>query len=387
MTEDPTVLRSASGADFLASLPSLAGYTSRESLLVVPFRGTRTMGVIRVDLPPVDDEEAARAIGALACDMLGRMRGCDGAVLVVYTDDTFPVASIAREPLVAVVDEQLESAGFLVRDALCVSPDGWASWLESDAPAGGHPRSEIDDNPMRLRAEAVHGAPLREFDAEATLPEPDPDLARRMSASVADLLELGMESDAFGVRRSVASLDPIDCVEEILRTDPETMPVPLMARLIAFAAVPSLRDETIIQIAFGVKEARRAAKDNARLHARQLRTGRTMDDLVREEMSRGRRPFASGGDLLLGTTTRRPSRERIGTAIAVLRRAIAHVDEVDRPGALCVLAWLNWAIGRASIAGAHIQQARAIDPTLSMAQLMEVLFAGGRMPEWLYAIR
>lgn len=51
MTDEPTVLRSRTGADFLASLPTLTGFTADDSLMLVPFRGKRTTGgVLRIDL-------------------------------------------------------------------------------------------------------------------------------------------------------------------------------------------------------------------------------------------------------------------------------------------------------------------------------------------------
>jgi len=51
MTENRVILRSTTSTDFLATLPTLMGRTVRESVVVVAFRGKRTMGTMRLDLP------------------------------------------------------------------------------------------------------------------------------------------------------------------------------------------------------------------------------------------------------------------------------------------------------------------------------------------------
>ena len=66
-----TVFKAADAADFLALVPALAGYRPVDSVALVLFRGTRTAGVIRLDLgafrdPLSVDSSAATAVG-LAC--------------------------------------------------------------------------------------------------------------------------------------------------------------------------------------------------------------------------------------------------------------------------------------------------------------------------------
>lgn len=47
-----------------------------------------------------------------------------------------------------------------------------------------------------------------------------------------------------------------------------------------------------------------------------------------------------------------------------------------------MLAWLSWALGRGSLAGQYIRLARAIDPSYSMAELLDTMLSNGMMPEW-----
>lgn len=388
MTQPPIILKSSTGADFLASLPALAGYTARDSLLIVPFRGKRTLGVIRTDLPRRDEPRAAERLGSLALGMLSRLQGCDGAVLVVYTDETFPVARVAWNSLRSELDRRLEGAGFRVKDAFCVATDGWSSWFDTEAPVGGHPLSAIEASPVAAEAAvALDGERLQTFDAQAALPEPDPALAELLATAVIDLVELGQKRTALGVHVEAEPPDAVEFVERLLLLEPSTSAIPMLAQLIAFCSVPATRDQLTLQIAFGAKEGRRAAKLNARLHTLRARTGLTMDEVVAREQRAGRLRHDRSGDLLLGETTRIPDAERIRTAIAMLRHSIAHVDPADRVGPLCVLAWLNWALGRASVAHAHISMAASIDPSHRMARILTMLFGSGKLPEWVYTGR
>ena len=93
-------------------------------------------------------------------------------------------------------------------------------------------------------------------------------------------------------------------------------------------------------------------------------------------------------DLLLGrgspTDPVRPDPVRIEAATALLTTLISRADDADRPAPLCMLAWLNWARGRGSVAGAHIDEARSIAPEYSMAKLLDSLFSSGNLPEWIF---
>ena len=46
-----TILKAAQASEFLAAIPALIGYTPTASAVVVPFRGNRTAGAMRFDLP------------------------------------------------------------------------------------------------------------------------------------------------------------------------------------------------------------------------------------------------------------------------------------------------------------------------------------------------
>lgn len=137
MNAQLTVLKATSSADFLAALPRLTGMTAPESLFVVLFEGSRTLGSARIDLPPLEqlenpgDEIAAwlRTVAEIA------LKG-DAAAIVVQTD-----AELSKQPvssphgaLTGVLADVLHAAGCSVRDALVVGSDGWASFVGTNFP-------------------------------------------------------------------------------------------------------------------------------------------------------------------------------------------------------------------------------------------------------------
>ena len=46
-----TILKAAQASDFLAAVPALLGFQPSESVVLVPFRGQRTTGALRIDPP------------------------------------------------------------------------------------------------------------------------------------------------------------------------------------------------------------------------------------------------------------------------------------------------------------------------------------------------
>ncbi len=386
--DEPTILRTSTGADFLATLPTLVGRTVTDSLLVIPFHGRRTHGVMRIDLPPADvDPQAVARLSSLALGAMSSIDWCDGVMFAVYTDEAFPVAFAGHRPLIAQLDERFEGAGFQVKDAYCVAADGWASWYESDAPTGGHPPAQIAQSPMAAEAaKARAGAPLRGHNADAGLPTPDPQTAIRLTLAVDQLLVDKVEPNAFGTPVPAALADPIDFVEELLRRDVADTPQSVLARLAVLGQQHTHRDEMTLQIAFGRRVGRRARAENRRWLDMQAETGLSMDEVVRAEFEAAGGPVASPmGELLMGESDTPPRPARIDRAIGILRHTITHLPLDLRPDLLCMLAWLHWAMGSSTAAGAHIDAALSIDAGHGMAQVLSVLVSSGKVPRWIFA--
>lgn len=354
----PLILTSSTGADFLATLPTLAGYTARNSVLLVPFTGKRTIGALRLDLPMTSDSRHDASLTALAVASLSRLDDCDRVMLVFYTDEEFAAATKRCDPLRRALAAGLDAAGFGVMDAFCVASDAWASWMDADAPHDGRPLSDITDSPLAARAaEARAGEQLAEFDADARLPDTDPAFAELLTDAV-DALTCGEERSALGLLRPAADLDPLEVVEEAMGADAANVPVPVLARLVVVCNRGASL-QVIVQTALGAATARRLLRG----------ASRDQDEVWR---------------LLFGETRTLPSRERLGQAIALLRRAVPHVGAADVAEPLAVLAWMTWAVGRASVAQAHVSRVLALDPQNLLGTALAELLHRGQLPEWIY---
>ncbi len=82
-----TIIKAADAAEFLALVPRLAGFRPVRSVAIVPFHANRTLGVMRLDLPP-DDADIERMAATLV-GMVCKIRDADGLAVVVYSDHGF----------------------------------------------------------------------------------------------------------------------------------------------------------------------------------------------------------------------------------------------------------------------------------------------------------
>ena len=138
-----TIVKTPTPQDFLALVPQLVGFLPAQSLVLVAFRGNRTCGALRFNLPSPEagPQELRRIAGALL-GTLCKIPGVDALVPVTYTDESIgddpatDVAALPQGAFLRAILTRAEQSGFLVRDALCVAADGWASYLDA-APVGG----------------------------------------------------------------------------------------------------------------------------------------------------------------------------------------------------------------------------------------------------------
>jgi hypothetical protein len=382
-----TIIRAEAAHDFLALVPALVGYRPSRSVLCVAFSGNRTGGVLRHDLPSGADAEDAvvRSVVGTTC----RLAEADAVVPIVYTDRRFDGGDIPHRDLLDGIVRRAEEAGFLVRDALCVAPDGWGSLLDEDLPPGGRPLALIDESPAAVRA-AEHG-PLAESPAALVrLPEPDPETAADMRR-ILDALDGSADGSERAVLEAIAAverelgdgIDPVVAAEQLARD--ESRPAARLAWIIHLLGRPAFRDAMMLQVAFGPVIGELALDSAEEAAERARRSGESLDALMRSELDGATESvdeFLSR--LLLGRAAARPDPDRIGRALDTLVVAIANSPRSAQAGALCTAAWLSWALGRGSAAGALIDLALEADPDHGMALALARLFGSGTLPEWAF---
>lgn len=364
-----TVLRATDSAAFLGIVPSLAGFTPRRSIVLLPFRGSRTDGAMRLDLPEESTDVGRYADNAVG--LVARVSGTDAVAVVVYTDqDAHPTRDGLVLPHAVVIDEVLgcaEDAGLRVVDALCVTPSGWSSYLEEEPELGSLAQIRLPSDlpPM----EDVSG----DQNVGTELPTVDLAEKERVGRAYADL-------DALLDRRGRAPrsarenpqliaalvlLDDVPAFLESVLAAPDGLPPFATAALLWCLEKPLLRDVAIAQWATDLAGGIRTLDAQTAF----AESGVMVPDEV--------------GDVFLGRGPT-PDTERLRCALSVAREAAARAPRHSRPAPLTVAAWLSWALGRASHAGRYLEMVREIDPRYSLAALLETMIGGAMLPEWAF---
>ncbi len=348
-------VKANSPADFLALIPHLVGFDPVNSVVLVAFRGVGTCGVLRLDLPTspvVHKRLATHAVGILC-----KIPDVDAVGVIICTEEKFgasttpPLAEFATTMIA-----RLRQSGLSLRGALCRAGDGWGSYFDSSGPAGGHPLSDIE------RSEIAAGLPDVFFDV-ADPPDAPIAARRRVARQLAryrDLAQGGLSHPEFEPLDDVALF-----VERALDWDEHGFSQSAAFLLFLLQSPPS-RDATMLQWATNL-----ALGDELWEHADDPPGG----DPEWDETS---------GNLMLGIGPR-PDPERVLRAISLLLRLVAVASKPARPALLCMLAWLNWALGRGTIGGRHVDAALAIAPEYGMAQLLSTMLGNGMQPEWAFA--
>ncbi|CAN5356211.1 hypothetical protein BH11ACT5_BH11ACT5_12780 [soil metagenome] len=354
-----TVIKKATAADILAALPALIDRDPTGSVVLIAFKGKRSYAGLRLDIPSSGEKRFAATALGLFC----KIQGADDVVPVVCTDGP----ARAQTNLLGVLVRRFQQAGYRVRDALVLGSDGWLSHYDPDARL--NPLAEVEAAASRLGLEPPSEVPGR-------VPRADDLACRRMRDALARIRASVDEGDG------LSEWEPLHDLPFFAEGALEWGEAEIAERgpLLLFALQgPPARDLVMLLWAFGLElgDAMWAPDTCAGIEAAK------------------RYPVAHSlaADLLLGrggptdgvhADPVRPDPARIEAATALLTTLVSLADDADRPAPLCMLAWLNWARGRGSTAGAHIDEALSIAPEYSMGKLLNTLFSSGTLPEWIF---
>lgn len=398
---EKTIVKTPTPQDFLALVPQLVGFLPERSLVLVAFRGNRTCGALRFNLPRdgAGQSELRRIAGTLL-GTLCKIPGVDALVPVVYTEQEIgddPAGSAPDLPygpfLRAILARAVES-GFLARDALCVAADGWASYFDAEPGRVGsfrHPLSDIAASSVHERIPGQDRRELARLHTGAELPKVDLATRERCARRLARYQRLGPDLGPIPELIEMVGdmLDPVGTAETVLGLNPAELNIDEAAVLLFLMQGPATRDQMMLQFAFGEEEGRRSHELNRHYAKRQRETGLGMDELVEADMTAGRafeQVVPTTGDLMLGMSPERPDPERVLRGIRLLKLLVAMAPRSARPAPLCMLAWLNWTLGQSSVAGIHLDTALEIDPGYGMALLLLQVLGSGHLPEWAFEV-
>ena len=358
-------------------VPAMVRFTPRNSIVLLAFRGKRTCGAIRFNLPRSDSEKFHSKIASHIVGTLCKLDGVDAVVVAVCTDRAFAGGrAIPHAELAKMLNRRFEQSGFEVRESLCQASDGWASYLDSIVPAGGHPLSEIADSPVAAAVPDDLRPSATEENPPQRVPDADSATMKRTQKRIAtyrrlmDRVKSGELDELDELDALPPALDPLGDLplfaEDALRWD--AAEVEANGALLAFMLQgPPSRDLVMLQWATSIS------------------VGDQMWNAGTPEGTVDHTNDVDLGDLMFGIGPR-PDPGRIENGIKLLLTLVASLADNERRPLLCMLGWLNWALGRGSIAGRYIDEARTIDPQYGMAEVLDTMFSNGMLPEWAFAI-
>ncbi|MGN6219566.1 MAG: DUF4192 family protein [Microbacterium sp.] len=404
----PTIVKAADAAQFLSFVPRMLGFRPSRSLVVIPFRGTRSLGALRFDLPP--DDDSVERVASTVVGMVCRLPDAEAIAAIAYTDARFDDEGMPHRPLLDAVAFHADACGVRVSDLLCVAADAWGSALDPQASRGGRPLQELDHDHPGLglpapdgdqssgaalphcppeerarvsralcelpRALALLGGPAADADTTAVPgassasgtaqvedlgPVPAP-----VGEEPADAASTGSESNRVdpAALAAAARLDDLPGLfEDVLRA-PEAIDAYDLAAIGWCLARPSLRDIALVQWSGNLHQG-----DEALTAQLRWESGEEYPPHLAMRM------WGEGDP---------PSPARLDEALRLARRVAASVPRTLRPGPLAMCAWLAWALGRSTHAAEYAQQACDIEPDHGLSQIVLSFVHAGHLPDWAF---
>lgn len=369
MTE-PQRIRSPK--DVLTLLPEILEHDYIESLLLLPIRSGSGGAVLRFDLPsrdlvPVLGEQWANEVVGRLC----AIDGVDGVILVVHTDAPFTGAGVPPyTTLEASLVEKLSNAGITVRSSICRAGNGWGEFACDDEHCSGYgprPLSEIESTGKAALSIVTPAGIL-----EALIGSAPPDRRR----AVAERLKR-IRRDEHLARRAARSW-----LERCGRPSVRRRSPPVETVALACAAIEDreVRHALIGAALFGLTDPDEA------VHALE---GTCLELFggpgeIRDPFSSEPTGQVPGDEAPQGCAgvTRNRLEGSAELARHVLRAAPAHLVGP----ALVLLAMLEWARGRSSVAREAAGRALAADAGDPLAELVVWLTNTGTLPSWLRSL-
>ena len=390
-----TIVKAANAAEFLSLVPAMLGYHPTQSLVLIPFAGSRSLGALRFDLPD-GEPDAIDRVAATVIGMACRLPDADAVAAITYTDARF--ADGVGKPhheLARALERRADACGLRVSDALCVAADGWGSFLDRDCPPSGHSLAELQAGGVEM---PDLSAPEGDQATGATLPPVDLARTERVGRALVALeravtVLCGTESPTAspGFARTgvdnapdaaafvpddservdptalaaVCTLDDLPALfEEALTWEPDDLAPYDSAALAWCLSRPSLRDIALVQWSSDF-----AAGDEA------------LDAQLRWESGE---EYPAHLAMQMWGEGDRPEPARLERALELVRHVAATAPRASRPGPLAMCAWLSWALGRSTHADVYARDACDIEPEHGLSEIVRSFVHAGHLPDWAF---
>ena len=373
--------------DILGYIPHALEFQPRQSLVLLSLNGKRLGATLRVDLPKDsgEDELARFADGATA--YLRKDSRADSSLLVLYTDALEGCAQFPpHETLLDLLLTALDGAGLPVRDGWVVGPEYFRCLHckgPDCCPAGGQPVERIASSTINAEMIFRGSSVARSVGQAVALRRSESAVAKTADATFSESSEIlrileGSWHAPEVFRRALL------CWDTAIRSEPGPERIPfLLASLTSF----HVRDAVIVLICRGLDAAYGGAVSSGVLTGTEppgidvpptgpipyatWKPGKTLDAY--------RRIFDA---VLLGNSSQAPQWARVDRAANLLVGLYCGSAGQSKAAAGTLLAWIEWARGRGSMAHEALEMVLQEFPDYSLARLLRDFVATGTLPVW-----
>lgn len=338
--------------DILAYVPHALGFHPRNSAVLLLIDDDRLEATLRVDLPSTDEHLDLKIWNAQVVRLLHRIPNIEDVAVVIYAPEIsgnqqcVPLANLVSE-----LEDALAQQDIRIRHAWC--RQGSRIWNYDTA--DGSDVQEIpalDTNETNLSMVFAGSSPLDQpWDGSGVPKWSNTDEVLQLlevhEANLVVSLEAWNESLSRPANETTAALhaDPLKTAMLV-----GSLQTKLVRDLLPFLAGEGI--ESALDTLFGISIDEREAA------------------------------VAPLADYLLGRGRYAPDWQRVDRLWEVCRDLLGVAQGEPRQALLCILAWIEWARGRGSMALVLLNQAVLENETYELARLLQKLMEHGVMPAW-----
>ncbi|WP_334122253.1 DUF4192 domain-containing protein [Glutamicibacter sp.] len=338
--------------DILAYVPHALGFHPKNSVVLLLVDDDRLEATLRVDLPPTENLSDLKMWITQVTRLLQRIPNIKDIAVVVYApddaseDNRAPFANLISELEVALARQTIG-----LRHAWCRQDSRiWDYDSEHDPVLQVVPA--LDTNETNLSMVLAGSAPLEKPWDGTGIPKWSNaqeilEVASTQENNIMLSLEVWHESLSLPFAEATGKLhaDPVRASIHVASLDTK-----LVRDLLPFLAGEGL--ESALDVLFGISIDEREGA------------------------------IAPLADYLLGRGWYAPDWERIDRLWAISRDLLGVAQGEPRQALLCLLAWVEWARGRGSMALVLLEQAVKENAEYELAGLLQRLMEHGVMPAW-----
>ncbi|MGO2804579.1 DUF4192 domain-containing protein [Glutamicibacter arilaitensis] len=338
--------------DILAYVPHALGFHPQDSAVLMLIDGDQLEATLRVDLPKEEDGSECDSWITQVLHLLKRMAHIQGVVLVIYAPEQ-PVAASATPyaNFVSELEQALNAQKVVLRHSWC--RQGQLVWdYESDDFATPTQVRSVETNETHLSLVFAGSAPLDVPWDGSGIPE---------WPQAAEILKIISNQQHNVVHCLEAWLQTMDLsqaeAQEWIHNDHDhaalllgSLDVKIVRDLLPYLAGEGF--EASLDVLFGV---------------------------MRGDHEAAATPLTN---YLLGRGWHAPDWQRIDRLWLVSRDLLGVAKGNSRQALLCILAWIEWARGRGTMALRLLGRAVEENPNYELSKLLQKLMSHGIMPEW-----